>query len=142
MPRPPRLEYPGALHHVTVRGVQQAAIFLDDADRTALMVIVARALRSFEAQAFAYCLMGNHYHFVLQTHQANLSALMQFVNSHYSSAFNRRHGRAGHVFEGRFKALLVDRDAYLMEVCRYVVSIRCGLNWSVRPRSGGGPAIS
>ena len=120
MPRPLRIEYPGALYHVTARGVQQAAIFIDDQDRVALLANLARALRACDAKAFAFCLMDNHYHFVLQTCQANLSDLMHRVNSVYSSAFNRRHARRGHLFEGRFKALHIDRDAYLLEVCRYV----------------------
>ena len=120
MPRPLRFEYPGALYHVTARGVQQAAIFIDDQDRVSLLANLAGALRACDANAFAFCLMDNHYHFVLQTCHANLSGLMHRVNSIYSSAFNRRHGRCGHLFEGRFKAVHVDRDAYLLEACRYV----------------------
>ena len=129
MSRSPRLEYPGAFYHVTARGIQQGAIFVDDHDRDSLLTILARALRACDAQAFALCLMGNHYHFVLQTRQANLSVLMHRVNSVYSLTFNRRHGRRGHVFEGRFKALHVDRDAYLLAVCRYVDlnPVRAGL---------------
>jgi putative transposase len=68
----------------------------------------------------AYCLMGNHYHFVLHTRQANLSLLMRHINGVYTQSFNRRHGKVGHLFQGRFKAILVDREAYLLEVCRYV----------------------
>lgn len=120
MPRALRLEYPGALYHVTARGVQQNAIFIEDEDRVSLLGNFASALRTCEAKAFAFCLMDNHYHFVLQTGLANLSALMHRVNSVYSSTFNRRHGRCGHLFEGRFRALHVDRDAYLLKVCRYV----------------------
>ncbi len=74
----------------------------------------------FDATVVAYCLMGNHYHLVLHTRQANLSRLMRHVNAVYSQAFNRRHGVVGHVFQGRFKAIIVDRDAYLLELCRYV----------------------
>ena len=120
MPRALRIEYPGALYHVTARGTRQGAIFLDDRDRAMLLTILAEALQEYEARAFAFCLMGNHYHFVLQTGEANLSVLMRQINSLYSQAFNMRHGRRGHVFEGRYKALHVDRDAYLLEVCRYV----------------------
>jgi putative transposase len=120
MPRSPRLEYPGALYHVTARGVQQGAIYLDDVDRTCFLELVARTLVIGDARALAFCLMGNHYHFVLHTSIANLSLLMQRINSGYSLAFNRRHDRRGHVFEGRFNAVHVDRDAYLLEVCRYV----------------------
>jgi putative transposase len=139
MPRPLRLEYPGAVYHVTARGNRQDAIFLDDRDRACLLSILASTLKICDAQAFAYCLMGNHYHFVLQTRQANLSILMRRVNSRYCLTFNRRHSRFGHVFEGRYKALHVDRDAYLLAVCRYVDlnPVRAGLaespgqwNWS------------
>lgn len=129
MPRSIRIEHPDALYHVTSRGVQRAAIFVDDHDRQLLLRILARALTAFEAQLFAYCLMGNHYHFVLQTRHANLSTLMQRVNSSYSQQFNYRHSRLGQVFGGRFKALHVDRDAYLLAVCRYVDlnPVRAGL---------------
>ena len=120
MPRPPRLEYAGALYHVTARGVQQGAIYLDDADRTTFLALVSHTLLTGNAHALAFCLMGNHYHFVLQTSATNLSTLMRRINSGYSLAFNHRHGRSGHVFEGRFKAIHVDREAYLLEVCRYV----------------------
>ena len=120
MPRSPRLEYPGALYHVTSRGVQRNTIFLDDRDRHTFLSLLARALDAGNAHAFAYCLMGNHFHVVLQTELPNLSALMHRVNSAYSQAFNRRHDRSGHVLEGRFKALHVDSERYLLEVCRYV----------------------
>jgi len=129
MPRSLRLEYPDALYHVTARGVQQDPIFADDVDRRAWIKYVARALDEGDARAFAYCLMGNHYHLVVQTRQPNLSTVMQRVNSTYSQAFNRRHHRSGHLLEGRFKALHVDRDNYLLEVCRYVDlnPVRAGL---------------
>jgi putative transposase len=77
-------------------------------------------MKRFDAVAFAYCLLGNHYHFVLQTHQPNLSRLMRHINGVYTQAYNRRHRKVGHLFQGRFKAVLVDKDAYLLEVCRYV----------------------
>ncbi|MFL6629647.1 MAG: REP-associated tyrosine transposase [Vitreoscilla sp.] len=129
MPRPTRLEYPGALYHVTARGVQQAPIFADDIDRQALIKYIARALHEGGARAFAYCLMGNHYHLVLQTSRPNLSALMQRINSGFCQSVNRRHERCGHLLEGRFKAIVVDRDNYLLEVCRYVDlnPVRAGL---------------
>jgi putative transposase len=120
MARPLRIEFPGAVYHVTSRGDRREPIFVDDEDRQGLLEIVAQALSRFDAQALAYCLMDNHYHFVLHTRQANLSLLMRHINGVYTQAFNRRHGKAGHLFQGRFKAILVDRDAYLLEVCRYV----------------------
>ena len=129
MPRPDRLEYPGALYHVTARGVQQGDIFLDDQDRLALLKYLARALEEGQARALAYCLMHNHYHLVLQTSLSNLSALMQRINSGFCQSVNRRHHRCGHLLEGRFKAVIVDRDNYLLEVCRYVDlnPVRAGL---------------
>jgi len=120
MSRPLRLEFEGALYHVTARGDRREPIFEDDADRRALLEIVAQGIERFDAMVFAYCLMGNHYHFVLQTRQPNLSRLMRHINGVYTQSYNRRHGKVGHLFQGRFKAVLVDRDAYLLEVCRYV----------------------
>ena len=120
MSRPLRIEFPGAVYHVTSRGDRREAIFLTDADRAGLLDIVGTALARFDASALAWCLMGNHYHFVLHTRGPNLSLLMRQINGVYTQAFNRRHAKVGHVFQGRFKAVLVDRDAYLLEVCRYV----------------------
>lgn len=129
MTRPLRIEFPGAIYHVTSRGDRREPIFDDDADRELLLAIVARTLERCDAQMLAYCLMGNHYHFVLHTRRANLSALMQQLNGIYTQAYNRRHGKSGHLFQGRFKAILVDRDSYLLEVCRYVElnPVRAGL---------------
>lgn len=120
MSRPLRIEFPGALYHVTSRGDRREDIFVDDTDRARLLAVVAQGLARFDAQLLAYCLMGNHYHFVIHTRQGNLSALMRHINGVYTQAFNRRHGKVGHLFQGRFKAILVDRDAYFLEVCRYV----------------------
>lgn len=120
MSRALRVEFPGAVYHVTSPGDRREAIFLDDDDRDRLLAQVAHAMDRFDAQMLAYCLMGNHYHFVVHTRQANLSRLMRHVNAGYSQAFNRRHGLVGHVFQGRFKAIVVDRDTYLMALCRYV----------------------
>ena len=88
--------------------------------RARLLAIVAQGMARFDAQMLAYCLMSNHYHFVLHTRQGNLSALMRHINGVYTQACNRRHGKVGHLFQGRFKAILVDREAYLLAVCRYV----------------------
>lgn len=120
MARPLRIEFPGAIYHVTSRGDRREPIFVDDVDRSGLLAVVGQALQRFNAQMLAYCLMGNHYHFVLYTRQANLSLLMRQINGVYTQAFNRRHLKVGHLLQGRFKAILVDRDAYLLEVCRYV----------------------
>jgi putative transposase len=120
MARPLRIEFAGATYHVTSRGNRREPIFIDDGDRLAFIELLGHTLTRFDATALAYCLMGNHYHAVLTTRQANLSALMRQLNGVYTQRFNRRHDKAGHVFQGRFKAILVDRDAYLLAVCRYV----------------------
>jgi putative transposase len=120
MSRPLRIEFPGAVYHVTSRGDRREAIYLDDADRVAHLAIIERAMERFDAQVLAYCLMGNHFHLVLHTQQANLSRLMRHVNGVYTQAYNHRHDLVGHLFQGRFKAILVDRDAYLLALCRYV----------------------
>lgn len=120
MSRPLGLEFEGAVYHVTSRGDRREPIFEDDTDRKALLSVVEQGLERFDAVAFAYCLMGNHYHFVLQTHQPNLSRLMRHINGVYTQIYNRRHRKVGHLFQGRFKAIVVDRDAYFLEVCRYV----------------------
>ena len=129
MARPLRIEFPGAIYHVTSRGDRRDPIFVDDVDRVALLGILAQAAQRFDAQLLAYCLMGNHYHLVLHTRQANLSLFMRHLNGVYTQGYNRRHGKVGHVFQGRFKAILVDRDAYLLALCRYVElnPVRAGL---------------
>ena len=120
MARPLRLEFEGAIYHVTSRGDRREPIFCDDSDRKMLLAIVGQTMERFDAVAYAYCLMENHYHFVLRTQQPNLSRLMRHINGVYTQAYNRRHAQVGHLFQGRFKALLVDKDAYFLEVCRYV----------------------
>ena len=120
MARPLRIEFPGAVYHVTSRGDRREPIFVDDVDRRALLDVLALGLERFDGCALAWCFMGNHYHFVLQTRQPNLSLLMRHINGVYTQRFNQRHRKVGHLFQGRFKAVLVDRDSYLLEVCRYV----------------------
>ena len=120
MSRPLRIEFSGAIYHVTSRGDRRELIYRDDVDRVAHLEVIAQAMSRFDAEVLAYCLMGNHYHLVVHTRQANLSRLMRHVNGVYTQTFNRRHGVVGHLFQGRFKAILVDRDAYLLALCRYV----------------------
>ena len=133
MSRPLRIEFPGATYHVTARGDRREAIFVDDTDRAGLLDVLAQGLQRFDAVALAYCLMGNHYHFVLQTRQANLSRLMRHVNGVHTQRFNRRHGKVGHLFQGRFKAILVDTDAYLLTLCRYVELNPVRAGWAADP---------
>jgi putative transposase len=122
------IEFPGALYHVTSRGDRRESIFADDLDRVTLLAVVEQGLQRFDAQMLAFCLMGNHYHFVVHTRSAKLSLLMRHINGVYSQRFNRRHGLVGHVLQGRFKAILVDRDAYLLgdQVRRPADSRRAG----------------
>jgi putative transposase len=121
MARPLRLEFPGALYHVTTRGNARQAIFLDDEDRQRFLGGLTRVVSRFHLLLHAYCLMENHFHLVVETPEANLSHAMRQLNGVYTQAFNRRHDRVGHVLQGRFKAILVDRESYLLELCRYVV---------------------
>ena len=120
MSRPLRIEFAGAFYHVTSRGDRREPIYRDDEDRACHLAVIGHAMDCFDAQVLAYCLMGNHFHLVLHTRQANLSRLMRHINGVYTQRFNRRHGLVGHLFQGRFKAILVDRDAYLLALCRSV----------------------
>ena len=121
MARQLRLEFPGAIYHVASRGNAQSPIFLDDEDREAFQGCLGEVVARFGWLCHAYCLMGNHYHLLIETPKGNLSAGMRQLNGVYTQRFNRHHKRVGHLFQGRFKAILVDRDSYLLEVCRYVV---------------------
>lgn len=120
MARPLRIEFPGAIYHVTSRGDRREAIYRDELDRVTQLDVIAQAADRLGAQVLAYCQMGNHFHLVLHTRQANLGRAMRHINGVYTQMFNRRHGLVGHLFQGRFKAILVDRDAYLLALCRYV----------------------
>ncbi|ADE57888.1 MULTISPECIES: transposase [Aminobacterium] len=120
MARPLRIEFPGALYHVTSRGNARQNIFKDDLDRRQFLKIYARNYSRLGWRCYAYCLMSNHYHFVIETPLPNLSAGMRDLNGNYTRFFNTRHERVGHLFQGRYKAFLVDRDEYLLEAVRYV----------------------
>jgi REP element-mobilizing transposase RayT len=149
MARPLRIEFSGALYHVTTRGNARQDIFLDDPDRDLFLSVLDRVVSRFHLLLHAYCLMDNHYHLLLETPEANLSKALRQLNGVYTQAFNRRHSKVGHVLQGRFKAILVDQDSYLLELCRYVVlnPVRAGLcrkpdtyRWSsYRPTAGMTP---
>jgi putative transposase len=129
MARPLRLEHVGALWHVTCRGNERGTIFRDDRDRRLFLSVLSEAVHLFTWRLHAYVLMGNHYHLLVETPEANLSRGMHRVNALYSQAFNRRHERAGHLMQGRFKAILVEKERHLLELVRYVVlnPVRAGL---------------
>ena len=121
MARPLRLEFPGALYHVTSRGNGRQPIFEDDDDRERFLAVLASTVARYHVLCHAYCLMDNHYHLLLETPEGNLSRVMRQLNGVYAQGFSRRHRRPGHVLQGRFHAQVVGRDAYLREVCRYIV---------------------
>lgn len=121
MARPRRVECSGAIYHLTTRGNARQAIALDDADRYDFCHVLGQVVRRFRWLCHAYCLMDNHYHLLVETLEPTLSNGMRHLNGVYTQRFNRRHQRVGHVFQGRFKAILVERDPYLLELCRYVV---------------------
>lgn len=129
MARRPRIEFPGALYHVIARGNNRAAIFRDDADRAAYLARLARYQRETACLVHAYVLMPNHVHLLLESRETPLSLIMQRLQQTYTQYFNRRHRRIGHVFQGRYKAILCDRDAYLLELIRYLHlnPVRAGL---------------
>ncbi len=120
MSRPPRIQYPGALYHVTSRGNRRARIFHDERDHLIWMDLVGATVERFGFVVHGFCMMTNHYHLTVQTTDANLSLGMHFLNSSYAQHFNKRHDLSGHVIQGRFHAVLVDRDTQLLELSRYV----------------------
>jgi len=121
MTRPLRIEYPGAVYHITSRGNAYQDVFLDDADRERFLEVLKQTVERFNWLCHAYCLMMNHYHLLIETVDPTLSRGMRQLNGVYTQAFNRRHDRVGHVFQGRYKAILVEKEAYLLELARYIV---------------------
>jgi REP element-mobilizing transposase RayT len=121
MSRPLRLEFPGGLYHVTSRGDRRENIYLNDVDRYKWLELFSQVCQRFNWKCYAYCLMSNHYHIVVETVEGNLSKGMRQLNGVYTQHFNRNHQRIGHVFQGRYKGIIVDKDSYLLELSRYVV---------------------
>ncbi len=129
MARPLRLEFAGALYHVTARGDRREDIYEDDEDRELFLSVLAQVVQRFNWLVYAYCLMSNHYHLVIETPDGNLSQGMRQLNGVFTQKTNQRHQRVGHLFQGRYKAILVQKEAYLLEVARYVVlnPVRAGM---------------
>jgi REP element-mobilizing transposase RayT len=129
MARPLRIEFPGGLYHVTSRGDRREAIYLSDADRQYWLDLLGQVCTRHNWLCHAYCLMDNHFHIVVETIDGNLSAGMRQLNGVYTQWHNRTHNRVGHVFQGRFKGIIVQREAYLLELARYVVlnPVRAGI---------------
>ena len=121
MARPLRLEFAGAVYHVTSRGDRREDIYVDDEDRNDWLIVLAMVCDRFNWVVHAYCQMTNHYHLLIETVEGNLSQGMRQLNGVYTQRFNRRHRQVGHLFQGRYKAILVQKEAHLLELSRYVV---------------------
>jgi len=136
MARPLRIEFPGALYHITVRGDRQESIYEDNQDRQHFIELLGQVIIQGNWICHAYCLMDNHFHLMIETPDGNLAKGMRQLNGVYTQSSNLRHHRVGHLFQGRYKAILVDRDAYLLELARYTTlnPVRAGMvkhpgNW-------------
>lgn len=121
MARPLRIEFAGGLYHVTSRGNARQDIYADNHDRATFLNLIDRTRSRYDWYVHAYCLMSNHYHLLLETGTPTLSKGMKLLNGVYTQAFNHRHRRVGHLFQGRYKAILVDKESYLLELARYIV---------------------
>ncbi len=120
MARPLRIQYPGAFYHVTCRGNERKKIFLDDEDRLRFLALLAESLEIYRVVLHAYAMMTNHFHLLIETVNANLSEFMRRFNIAYTSWFNNHHRRCGHLYQGRYKAFVVDADNYLLGLSRYL----------------------
>ncbi|MDX6564162.1 MAG: REP-associated tyrosine transposase [Gaiellales bacterium] len=120
MPRSPRYDYPGATHHVFVRGVARTAVAVDDADYERSLHVLEKVASRFELVCHAWCLLPNHAHLLVTSQQGNLSRAMHWFGTCTAQAFNRRHDRSGHLYQGRFGSRLVANDRYFLQLVRYV----------------------
>jgi putative transposase len=143
MARPVRIEIPGGWYHVSGRGNERRRVFADDKDRVRFVELLTEWVKRFGLRLHAYVLMDNHYHLLVETPQANLSPAMQWLGVSYTMWFNRRHGRVGHLFQGRFKAMVLEAETAALEVSRYLhlnpVRVdRLGLGKTARQQSAHG----
>jgi REP element-mobilizing transposase RayT len=115
-----RVEFPGAIYHVTARGNERRPVFRDDEDRGTFLATIAEAVEAHGLRLHAFCLMPNHYHLLVETPRANLSRAIGWVQTTYTIRFNRRHRRSGHLFQGRFKAHVIDAEDYARQLLCYV----------------------
>jgi putative transposase len=118
--RPLRIEYPGAFYHVTSRGNERRTVFQSNRDREKYLSYLESVHERYGAVIHVYCLMGNHYHLLLENPRENLSKILHYINGAYTTYFNIKRSRSGHLFQGRFKGILVDKDEYCKELSRYV----------------------
>ncbi|MFQ5469391.1 MAG: transposase [Gammaproteobacteria bacterium] len=121
MARPLRIEFPGAIYHVTSRGDRQEAIYHDNIDHQRWLLKLEKVCLRFNWVVYAYCQMRNHYHLLVETVDGNLSRGMRQLNGQYTQYFNKRHKLVGHLYQGRYKAILVQKESYLLELIRYVM---------------------
>ena len=120
MARPLRVQYLGAVYHITCRGNERRAIFKEDNDRQAFLDILANSLNIYTVKLFSYVLMENHFHMLVETPLGNLGAFMRHFNITYTSYYNRKYNRPGHLYQGRYKSILVDKESYLSVLSRYI----------------------
>ncbi len=120
MTRPLRIQFPNAVYHVMSRGNEKSDIFTDDEDRNCFLKILAQSTRTYNIKLYCFVLMKNHFHLLVETPLGNLSEFMRHFNITYTSHYNRRHNRVGHLYQGRYKSILVEKDSYLTMVSRYI----------------------
>ena len=120
MARPPRIEFEDAIYHITARGNERRPVFRADRDREKFLELLGRACGRYEVSLLSFVLLGNHFHFLAQTRRANLSRWMHWLLVSYTSWFNRRYERSGHLFQGRYKSFLIEAGSYLLEASRYL----------------------
>lgn len=134
MPRPPRVEVPGGLYHVTANATNANEIFCDDADRRRWLQLLRAVVHSFHWQCHAYCLLGTHYHLAIRIEGPTLASGMQCLNGRHAELFNLRHERRGHVFRARYYAGLVETDGHALQVLRYVALNPVNAGLCARPQ--------
>lgn len=120
MARPLRIEYEGAVYHITSRGNRRKPIFKDERDQKLFLDTLESVNKRYNWLCHAYCLMNNHYHLIIETPDGNLSKGMRQLNGVYTQSFNNKHKKTGHIFQGRYKAILIQKESHLLEACRYV----------------------
>jgi len=134
MVRPLRIQYEGALYHITCRGNEKRDIFKDDPDRVRFLEILRHSVDTYQVILYCYVLMGNHYHLMVETPLGNISEFMRHFNITYTSYYNRRHDRVGHLYQGRYKGILIDKEGYLTIVSRYIhlnpIRLKSAMDWS------------